>query len=298
MFSRKNLKVLVCAMIIAGIIHTSLTAYAAVYTRNIKVSKTEEVKSNHKEVAITVNTAQAQKAVDTSKVSVSKEIENLILSSDKKNGNKHLNSYKMLLAELEIPVEYQNSIESMYKKGYKAQDVLIAYEYLYQNYGTVEDFESILSKKGKANDWKKTLKEFKKNKKEYVPSNFAQGKLEELMKIPGITPDDIMIADRIAQQNGVSFDKLIQNRKVGLDWGTICADYGILNTSQKLPRVAVTEEKLKKYMKSTKLNENQILRAIVTASKLGVDETQVIEMVKSGYDEETIYANCYEAKYN
>lgn len=240
---------------------------------------------------------QPKKAVDISKVKLSADIENTISKLDSKNGKKYVQKYKTMLAELKVPDKFKGEIEKSLKKGYNTPEVLIAYQYLYENYGQVSDLEKLLAKKKSGKQWSAIFREYTAASKPFVPSNFKQGYIESLIEKYHFTPDDIMIADRISQKGIKTFDELVEMKKQGKTWEQINTELGILNTEEKLPRLALTSGQVKKLMQDTKLSEQQVVNALVMAEKLDKDDTEVLDMVKAGEKDDDIYAAGFDEKY-
>lgn len=294
-------KLVIFVLLIAGILQGIMMTYAVIANGTTE-KYIGAVAYNSAQSAIESDTTIQQvmlpkKEIDTSMVVLKKEVEDAIISLDVENATKNLNNYKTLLVALDVPVSFQEQIEYMYFNKYKVADVLIAYEYLYHNFGDIDDFEDFLLLKKSGKSWKEIFGAYKNSTQEFIPTNFGVGKLEETLRIPGITPDDVMIADRIAQQAGLGFDELIAMRSKGTEWKIINEGLGILNTSGELPRVAITSAQIKNCIKSTGLNEEKIIEAFVLAEKLGEDGMIVMEKVKLGKDEEDIIAESLDAKY-
>lgn len=301
MYKSKYIKAIVFVLLTAGVLQAGIMAYSAVSDHIAKKYTKKIAYTDVQNTAAPGNSVQEvkvpKKEIDISKISLKKEVEDKITSLDAANAAKNIKNYKMLLAALDVPGSFQAQIEGMYDKGHKVQDVLAAYEYLYQNYGKIDEIEGLLKQKKSGKVWKNIFKEYKKSKEEFKPTNFKSGKLEEIFKTPGITPDDIIIADRIAQQEGLEIDELLDMRGSGMNWKTINEGLGILNTSDELPRAAVTSAQVKNYMKNTGLSEEQVLEAIVIAQKLSGDGKTVVEKIKAGKAEEDIIAESLEEKY-
>jgi hypothetical protein len=301
MYKGKYIKAIVFVLLMAGVLQGGIMAYSAV--ANMTVNRYAEAAAytdvhNADASDVTVQEVQIpKKAIDISRIMLKTEVENIITSLDAANAAKNIKNYKTLVAALDVPQSFQTEIEEMYTKGHKVKDVLIAYEFLYQSYGSIEELEELITQKESGNAWNIIFKEYKNSMATFEPSNFEGGKLEEIFKTPGITPDDIIIADRTAQQTGIKFDELIAMRGQGMVWKTINEELEIINTSAELPRVAVTSAQVKNHMKETGLSEEQVIEALVLAQKLDKDGKAVVDKIKAGNTEEDIFAESLEEKY-
>jgi hypothetical protein len=240
---------------------------------------------------------QTKKVVDISKIKLDKGMESIINKTHPKDADRHIDHYKTLLAEFDVPDQYRTAIEKQLKKGRSVPEVLGAYAYLNENYGEIEELEGILEKKSKGKAFKQLFSENRKANKEFIPTNFEMGYIEELMKDQNITADDIMIADMISQKGIKKFEDLIEMRKQGKTWKEINTRLGIVNTSDKLPRIAITASQVKKYMEKTGLREEEVVEALVLAGKLDKDNEEIVNKVKAGKKKDEILAEGYEEKY-
>ena len=120
-----------------------------------------------------------KKEPDISRISLSKDIENVIKQKDNKNAQKHITNYKKLLAGLDVPDSYRNTIEKLLKKGYAPSEIFIAYEYLYENYGLIGELEGLLEQNKSKNNWAVVFSQYSAKNPEYVPGDFKTGYLEE-----------------------------------------------------------------------------------------------------------------------
>ena len=251
----------------------------------------------------TVNTSQEivalpEQDVDISNIVLSQTVIDAIQTQDAQNVDKHMNNYKHLLAKYHIAETYQNKLDELIISGRKVSDVLISYEYLYYQYGTMSEMLDLLDKRKQGKVWTDIFTEFKNGIEPYTPKNFEQSKIEELMNTPNLTPDDIMIADRLSQMNLVSFDSVIEKLSTGTSWESINLGLGILNTSNELPHVAITRIQVRNYMKSTGLTEVQVISAFILSQKYELNADQIMTKVKAGAKEESIVAQLLQEKYN
>lgn len=228
---------------------------------------------------------------------VTKEIENKITELDSVNSARNIKNYKDTLNALKATEKLQKKMEDMLVKGHQVPDVLTAYEFLYDNIGTLDELEALLNKKKGSKEWAAIFKEYNANKKEFTPRSFKSGELESLMEANNLTPDDIMMADRISQKGVATFDELVGRLIKGWDWQDINSEFGVINTSGSFPKVAVNKEELDKYMNSTSLTRQQIVKGFILAEKVGKPHDEVINKLKAGNKEEDIIAQYYSEKY-
>lgn len=237
------------------------------------------------------------KEVDISKVNISKDMEEIIRKSDVKNVDKNIKNYKMLMAKLEVPEKYRNEVDRLIKIGYKVPDTLIAYEFLNENYGQMKELEQLLSKNKSVRSWSKVFEDYKKAKKEFVPRNFDSKTLDQVMNMPGITPDDVMNADRISQMGLKNFNELIKMRTEGKTWKEINDVFGILNTYEKSPMATIDNYQIEKYCKETSLPKDVIVEATLIAAKSDIKDEEIIKYFKEGKSKGYVYEKYYSKLY-
>jgi len=301
MYKGKLKKTFVFVLLVAGVAQAGLTAHSAISSQAIEryANKTAHAAINNAAAGETDSQGKdmPKEAVDTSNIVLKPEVEDRIASLSGGKAVNNIKNYKTLLAALKVPARFQEKIEDMYFGGHKTEDVLIAYEYLYQNYGNIEELGGLLERKETGKTWRSIFKEFGKGNGQFEPGTFPEGKLEKILRIPGITPDDVIIADRISQKLDIEFDELIAMRKKGKDWMTINEETGIVNTSGELPRAVITSAQVKSYMKSSGLSEEKVIEALALAQRLGMEGKAVIDKFKGNNTENDIIADGLEVKY-
>ncbi|MDQ4682708.1 hypothetical protein, partial [Stenotrophomonas maltophilia group sp. RNC7] len=109
---------------------------------------------------------------------ISTEVHNVIRQSDPNNYNKNIQNYTDLLIGLNVHSQHKEAIEELLLGGYRLPDIMIAYEYLYHSYGTVEDLKAFLVQKAQSTDWKTVFTQYKQNKASFVPRAFDSDYLE------------------------------------------------------------------------------------------------------------------------
>lgn len=291
---RTRLIVIILAMVL--VVNAGLVGYSMI-GGNLPVS---DKNSSDNSVKTTVNTQNSRTVdnglKDEASTEISKEILDLIKAQDPDSYTKNLNNYKQLLELLNVHVKFKNEIERLIKKGKKLPDILIAYSFLNDCYGGMEDIEKLVDKKESGKKWPDIFKEYFKNNPEFVPRDFESDYLERLLD-SGTNQDTIMIADRVSQKAKVEIDTLISKKQAGESWRLINAEYGIVNGLEKSPHLSVTRNQLTKYTTQTKLSEKEIINALTIGTKLGKSADSVLNSVKKGLSKEEIYAMAFEEKY-
>lgn len=237
------------------------------------------------------------KLKDETGIEISQDILDLIKASDPANYTKNVDNYKSLLKTLNVHIVFKNEIERLIKEGYKLPDILIAYAYLNDCYGSVNNLEKLVKAKESGESWSDIFKKYKKSNPEFEPRSFDTQYLQELLNTVGIDEDDVMIADRVSQNAKVKFEDVISKKVEGLNWRLINAQYGIVNGLEKSPHLSLTREKLTKYTKQSGLTEKEVVEAFTIANKLGKTADDILRSIKQELSIEDIFATAYEEKY-
>jgi hypothetical protein len=201
-----------------------------------------------------------------------------------------------MLVSLNVHSKLQGKIEQLLVEGNRLPDILIAYEYIYQQFGTLQEVTALVAQRKSGKQWEAVFSEYNAAQTIFEPRAFEPDYLERVMKTPGLTADDIMIADRISYKTGEPVQELLK-KKESRDWKDINSELGILFSAAALPRVSITVEQLEKFKQQAGITEQQVAEAFVLAGKLVMKPEDVIGQLKSGMSEAAIYAASYTAKY-
>jgi hypothetical protein len=235
---------------------------------------------------------------DAMNTDISQEVLNKLNEADPGRYDLNVSRIKNLLITLNAHEKYKHEIERLILAEKTLPDVLIAYEFLYQNLGKMQELESLVNKKESGWTWMAVFAEYNKNHADFVPRSFDPDYLERLMATPGITPDDIMLADQISFVSDISVDFIITDKlEKQRSWKQITADLNILHSASTLPRVQISKEQQAKFTSGI-FTESQVAEAFVLAQKLGETSETVVKLMKAGKTEEAIMAESYMQKYN
>ena len=229
-------------------------------------------------------------------VSISNETKELIRLSDKKNYDTNIVNYTELLTQLNVHEKYINEMGRLLKEEHKISDILTAYSFLNDKFGRLQEIETLIKEKESGKAWTDIFKEYNKKNPEFVPGSFETGYLEELMKAPGITADDIMLADRVSQKTGKTMQEVMEKRMVGETWKDINAWLDIVNGDEALLRVSVSPEQIDKYVNAG-MDRDVVVEGYVIANKLNQKAEIVINELKTGTSVEKLLDKYYTQKY-
>lgn len=266
----------------------------------IGIASITYVLAQEDEYSLSFDTIQYQdpEVLTKEHIVIALEIKSTIKNQYPLTYEKKLNQYKEMLTAYNVQYVFKDEIEHLLMNGYKLGDILTAYEYLYDQFGIIESLEAFVIAKAGGQSWIKIFEDYTKEKGVFQPSIIDSVLLEDLMEHTSITPDDIMLADRLTFSKAeLSLEEVFQHRLNGLTFKEINAHLGIINSSETLPRVEVTPEKIKQYKAETRLTENQIIEAMVLAYKLIEDESSIVTKMNQGLSQEAVYAEYLEAKY-
>lgn len=233
--------------------------------------------------------------VDTSQIKIPNEITEKIKDSDSGNFEKNIANYKKALVQLNVPQEFRNPIEKLIKDGKQVPDILTLYQFLYDNYGTIDELAALVDKLESGEALGDIIREYNSTHPEFVPTKFEEAYLENLMKTSSI--DDILIADRLSQKGLAQFADLIAKRQSGQSWKEINTQLGVLNTADQLPRMSLTHAQVNQCMQDSGMNEKDANNVLVLSWKTGKDYKEIIQKLKSGEKQEDISAESYLEKY-
>jgi hypothetical protein len=247
---------------------------------------------------------QAQTPTGTTSLSASAEIViapevlEAIRASAPTNYERNTANYKQLLSRLDVHPKFRTEVERLLLSGRKAPDVLIAYEFLYQEFGTRTQLEALVTEKESGKSWELIFKGYRQAHAAFVPQAFDTDQLEELLRTSGLKSDDIMIADHLSFVTGKPFKELITARlEQKLSWKEAAAELDVLHTAAALPRVQITAEQINQWTQPGKMTEEQVAEAFVLASKSGEKPELVIGKLLDGQTQEAILAGGFVSKY-
>lgn len=272
---------------------------AVVAIMGINTKKISTNKSNDSNSAVTMYASKgtnifANKKVDISKVSLDKSLQ---MQVSGEGNTKRLDQVKNLIAKYNVPTQYQNEISRLIAKGYKETNVLIAFEFLNQNFGLISEMEPLLKLQKTVKNWSIVFQEYTKKIEAKKPRDFSNKYINDLLTVKKLSMDDLLIADNISRRGISTFEKLIDYREKGMLWKNINLRLGVISVSSKMPRIALSDAQIGKYTKSGDINTEQVVLAATIAEKTDMDMEKVIKAIKQGKNKEEIYGMAYTEKY-
>ena len=145
MLKKKIIKIFGVIVIAGLIIQSALYAYAGIFG------------------------GQAGENIDIGSVQISPEIENKIWEQEPAEFNKNLANYKRMLVVLDVHDTYKTEIEKLIVLGKRLPDILIAYQFLNDNYGKLEELDDLLVEKESGKAWIDVFCSYRQNNPEFTP---------------------------------------------------------------------------------------------------------------------------------
>lgn len=283
-------------IIILIIILTVALLQAAIFAYTLTIGNMDDTdKVDYKPMQIPSATMSPQERMD--KIIISDEINTLIKESDPLNYEKNIKNYKEFLIMMNVHEKFKGAIESFIKDKYKLPDLIIAYSFLNERYGTLFDFYDMIKSKNKGQKWIDIFNNYEKNNPEFVPRNFNSDYLDNLLSSNKLELDDVMICDRISQKLSKPFEDIIKMKINGDVWRDIKTNLNILNGQSKIDYIPMTKEQIENYSSDGKLSKEKVAEGIVLANKTGKQIEDIIKMMKSGSTKMEILVKYYEEKY-
>ncbi|TBL71233.1 hypothetical protein [Paenibacillus thalictri] len=252
---------------------------------------------NAEQPAAPISSGNQQEAAAVREVQISQAVLDKIREESPARFDQSVSDYKNLLAKIDAHQKVQDEIEQLILAGYRLPDLLIALEFLNDEYAQIQQMELLLKDKQAGKSWAAVFKSYHDTHASFVPRAFDSDELETLLTKSGLTSDDLMIADRISFETGEAVKQLIASRKSGGSWKDIKADRNIINSAAALPRVPLTAEQLNYWMQAGNMIEDQVAAAFVLAFKTGEQPENVIQKLNGGSSQEAILAESYQSKY-
>ncbi len=206
-------------------------------------------------------------------------------------------SFEQFIKSFGVQDAYRTQIEEFQQAGYKPADICTAYDFLYQQFGSVAQWKGLLSAKASGQNWETIFTDYLKEHPQFKPRSFDSDELESLLKAGNFISDDIMIGDRLSFVTGKAFKDLIAERIESGDWSRIFEREQILYSGSPLPRVQITVEQMTEYTLAAGYSEEQVAQAFVLAEKVGEAPGIVIAKLKQGSSEQAVMAESYLKKY-
>lgn len=234
---------------------------------------------------------QSGEAGDLQSVTLTEAVKEALLEQYPEASEQAITMYKQFLIEFDVHPLLQESTDQWLLQGVPLSDMLVAYAYLYHQFGVMEEIEPMLAERSSGKTWADLFTQYQETHAPFVPRAFDPELLERLHDTSGMTSDDIMIADMIAFVTEADVEAIIERKmESGESWQDITAANGILYGAENLPRVPVRMEQIETFLHSTELTEDQIIEGFVLAYKTGADVESVLQRLDEGSTEETIFA--------
>lgn len=190
--------------------------------------------------------------------------------------------YRNVMAQKAVPATQQSKLESYIVNYENPEPVLILFDYLYDNFFTFDDLDQALARYGAGEPIENVLQTYIDIQEQIQPRDYPHEEIERLVTTPGLSVEDIMIAEILDAHGSVPFYDIINARIAGEDWETLAARYNLINGSAKVQSITVSTSEVEECAKATGLPQEQAYERVVDAKKAEVGPEQMVEFVQSG----------------
>ncbi|WP_334078046.1 hypothetical protein [Paenibacillus sanfengchensis] len=207
-------------------------------------------------------------------------------------------SYEEWLNEFDVHDKFRAELERLRGEQHSRRDLMVAYTFLYYQYGKIDELEPLVKRKEGGDSWAKVFADSLKDHDGFVPRTYDTKYLESLTSAANISADDIMIADRLSFVTGEPMDSMLSAKlESGKKWKDIAAELGIVNGSSALPRVEITAAQLEKFSTTT-FPQEKVAEAFVLSQKVGLKPQEVVSQMKAGRTQTDIMAKAWAGRYS
>lgn len=253
--------------------------------------------SDYEKVEVKLVNLEAVDSEALAKIVVSQAVLEQIKAADTADYETNVVHYKELLVTLNVHEAFKSEMERLLLDGAALPDILTAYEFLYYEFGNIQDLNDLLAERKAGKAWNEIFEAYSRGRSPFIPQAFDTDYLEGLREA-GLSSDDIMIADRIAHETGTEVSKVIAEKSESEGgWKDFNMVRNILFSAEELPRVQMTTEELDKYVKQTGWTDDLVAEAFVLAQRVSRTPEDIIARMEAGLSDEQIYEESYAAKY-
>lgn len=197
-------------------------------------------------------------------------------------GKKIENGYRKVMAQKAVPATQKAKLDQYLINGYDPEPVLILFDYLHDNFFTFADLDQALARYGNGEKIEDILQSYIDIQDQIQPRDYPHEEIERLVTTPGLSIEDIMIAEILDAHGSAPFYDVIDARIAGEDWETLAARYNLMNGSAKVQSITVAVNEVEACQEATGLSKEQTYKKVVEAKKAGVESEQIADFAKSG----------------
>ncbi|GIO14792.1 hypothetical protein J19TS2_43470 [Cohnella xylanilytica] len=206
-------------------------------------------------------------------------------------------TYEQWLSSMQVHDKFKLELERLSQQNHSRSDLMIAYTFLFYEYGQIKELEPMVVKKESGIPWDTVFTEYLNAHEKFEPRTFDTEYLEGLTTTSRVTADDIMIADRLSFASGEPLKTLISDKmESGQSWGDIAVELGIVNGSETLPRVQITADQMEQFV-TDEFPEERVAEAFVLAQKVYAEPKDVVAKMKGGRSESFIMAEFWSSEF-
>lgn len=201
---------------------------------------------------------------------ISEEVAALV---QKSVSDQNRQQFEAFLKEFYVPKEYVEQILTLVKQGYRYQDIMMIYDFLAENYGSMEELTQMLSQQKEGETLSQLFDSYLQDKKEYTLKDFPEGEIDRLLAYQHIDVEDILIADIMAQEADVPFEKVMEPLTSGENWQQVAVRVGSLKCDGHVNKSAASNEEIDEYALRNNVSPQKAAMYVSIEKKTGKKQT-------------------------
>ena len=220
------------------------------------------------------------------------------LVTEKIESNK-IQQFEGFIKEFSVPEVYVEQILALVEQGYSLRDIMVLYDFLEDNFGSMDELESMLAQKKAGANFVQLFDAYIVSKQDYTQKDFPEGEIDRLLSYQFIDIEDILVADIMAQEANVPFDDIMGQLTQGKGWQEVAVSVNMLTCDGEADTIAISNEEIEQYAEQNTVSVQKAAKYVAMEKEAGGAQTKTNSRSKMAQKSPVqALADYLEEKYN
>lgn len=220
------------------------------------------------------------------------------LVTEKIESNK-IQLFEGFIKELSVPEAYVGQILALTEQGYSLKDIMVLYDFLEDNFGSMDELESMLAQKKAGANFAQLFDTYITSKQDYTQKDFPEGEIDRLLSYQFINIEDILVADIMAQEANVAFDDIMGQLTQGKSWQEVAVSINMLKCDGKADTIVISSGEIEQYAEQNTVSIQKAAKYVAMEKEAGDTQTKANSRIKIAQKSPAqAFADYLEEKYN